>query len=45
MDSFARFLSLLRPGAEVVVALSGGADSVCLCHRLLTLRERRFSLY
>ena len=44
MDSFARFLSLLRPGAEVVVALSGGADSVCLCHRLLTLRERRFSL-
>lgn len=44
MDCFTRFLSLLHPGDTVVVALSGGADSVCLCHRLWTAPNRTFSL-
>jgi tRNA(Ile)-lysidine synthase len=30
----------IRPGATVLVALSGGADSVALMHALLELRER-----
>lgn len=44
MDCFSRFLTALGPGDRVVVALSGGADSVCLCHRLWALPGRRFSL-
>ena len=44
MDCFARFLSLLHPGDTVVAALSGGADSVCLLHRLWSLPGRSFSL-
>ena len=44
MDCFRRFLSHLRPENTVVVALSGGADSVCLCHRLWSLPGRSFSL-
>lgn len=31
--------SLFRPGERVLVALSGGADSVCLTHALATLRK------
>lgn len=44
MDCFTRFLSSLHPGDTVVVALSGGADSVCLLHRLWSLPGRSFSL-
>src|SRR5882757_3078748 len=42
LDAIAAALSraAIRPGATVVVALSGGADSVALMHALLELRER-----
>lgn len=31
--------NMLSSGDRVVVGLSGGADSVCLCHVLWSLRE------
>lgn len=37
--SFIRQHNMLSPGDRVVVGLSGGADSVCLCHVLWSLRE------
>ena len=37
--SFIEEHDLLRKGESVVVALSGGADSVCLLHILISLKE------
>lgn len=37
--SFIRQHNMLSPGDRVIVGLSGGADSVCLCHVLWSLRE------
>ena len=39
MDQLIREYRMLPPGTTVLCALSGGADSVCLFHRLCQLRE------
>ena len=39
MDQLIREYRMLPPGTTVLCALSGGADSVCLFHRLYKLRE------
>lgn len=36
---FIRQYNMLSPSDRVIVGLSGGADSVCLCHVLWSLRE------
>ena len=40
IESFIRRHSLLRTGSRAGVAVSGGADSVCLLHALFELRSR-----
>ena len=40
MEALIRREEMLSPGARVLCALSGGADSVCLLAGLYTLRER-----
>lgn len=39
VEAFAREESLLRPGDRVLVAVSGGADSLCLLDVLMAMRE------
>src|SRR4051812_14212377 len=39
--AFERAHALLPPGARVLVAVSGGADSVCLAHFLVQMARRK----
>ncbi len=39
VSAFMNKFHMINPGEKVIIALSGGADSVCLFHMLLKMRE------
>ena len=45
VDAFIREQSLIEPGGEVTVLVSGGADSTCLWHGLRELGYRISALH
>ena len=40
VEAYIRQYQMLEQGSRVIAAVSGGADSVCLLHILVTLKEK-----